>query len=92
MHKKDKARLHRSFYDSMSLHQLKQSKDQLEAYNTKAGLVIFRKKLLEDQNKNNYSIEKKRYIDTVSNYKLFGSYIIPNVTNNISSKKIIKLI
>jgi len=37
-------------------------------------------------------LKKKRYIDTVSNYKLFGSYIIPNVTNNISSKKIIKFL
>ena len=43
-------------------------------------------------NKNNCSIVKKRYIDAVSNYKLFGSYIIPNITNNISSKKIIKFL
>ena len=57
MHKKDKSKLHRSFYDSMALHQLKQAKDQLEAYNTKAGLVSFRNKLLEDQKKNNYSME-----------------------------------
>jgi len=57
MHKKDKSKFHRSFYDSMGLHQLKQAKDQLEAYNTKLGLVSFRKKLLEDQKKNNYSME-----------------------------------
>ena len=70
MHKKDKARLHRSLYDSMGLHQLKQAKDQLEAYNTKAGLVSFRKKLLEDQQKNAYSMEYDKIRGLLSNSSL----------------------
>jgi hypothetical protein len=48
---------HRQFMNNASLHQLKNMKDLLEAYNTKTGLMTFRKKLLEDQTKHNYSME-----------------------------------
>ena len=43
--------------NNTSLHQLKQVKDQLEAYNSKVGLITFRKKLLEDQTRHHYSME-----------------------------------
>jgi hypothetical protein len=54
------ADLNRQFLNNTGLHQLKHSKDQMEAYNTKQSLISFRKKLLDDQKKNNYSMEYDR--------------------------------
>lgn len=48
------------FVNNAGLHQLKHAKDQMEAYNTKQSLISFRKKLLGDQKKNNYSMEYDR--------------------------------
>ena len=45
-------------------------KNELEAYNTKAGLVSFRKKLLEDQQKNAYSMEYDKIRGLLSNSSL----------------------
>ena len=64
---KKKARFHKNFFDSTGLHQLKQAKDHLEAYNTKEGLIHFRKKLLEDQAKNDYSMEYDKIRGILSN-------------------------
>ena len=49
--------LNKQFLTDSAPHQLKHLKDRLEAYNTKSSLLTFRKKLLEDQAKNNYSME-----------------------------------
>lgn len=43
-------------------------------------------------NKNFNTIIKTRFVDIISNYKLFGSYILPEVTKNNLTKKIIKII
>ena len=53
----NKPKLNKNYFNNTGLHQLKQQKDILEAYNTKTGLISFRKKLLDDQNKLNYSLE-----------------------------------
>ena len=54
------ADLQKSFINNTGLHQLKHAKDQMEAYNTKQSLISFRKKLLDDQKKTNYSMEYDR--------------------------------
>ena len=53
-------RLSSSYMTGTNLHQLKHAKDLLEAYNTKTSLMTFRKKLLDDQRKFNYSTEYDR--------------------------------
>ena len=53
-------RLSSSYMNGTGYHQLKHAKDVLEAYNTKTSLMTFRKKLLDDQRKFNYSTEYDR--------------------------------
>ncbi len=38
------------------------------------------------------TIEKTRFVDQISNYKLFGSYILPEKNNNIFEKKVLDII
>ena len=60
MYHKDKSKLSKSYFHNTGLHQSKQAKDVLEAYNTETSLINVRKKLLDDQKKLNYSMEYDR--------------------------------
>lgn len=46
--------------ETRNLHYLKNLKDTLEAHQTKASSILFRKQLLEHQNKINYTTELSR--------------------------------
>ena len=46
--------------ETRNLHYLKNLKDSLEAHQTKASSILFRKQLLEHQNKINYTTELSR--------------------------------
>ena len=52
--------MNKHFVSNAGLHQLKHAKEQMEAHTTKQSLISFRKKLLDDQKKNNYSMEYDR--------------------------------
>ena len=52
--------MNKHFVSNAGLHQLKHAKDLMEAHTTKQSLISFRKKLLDDQKKNNYSMEYDR--------------------------------
>ena len=56
----------------MDYHQLKRAKDQLEAHNTKESLITFRKKLLNDQKKHNFSMEYDKIRGMLANSVLPG--------------------
>ena len=45
---------------SSRINYFKNLKDQLEAHRTKQGSIMFRRKLLENQNKQNYALELHR--------------------------------
>ena len=47
---------------------------------------------LDKPDKNYRTIEKTRFVDQISNYKLFGSYILPNKIDNRFEKKILNII